>query len=106
MSVLPQPALAARRRLRLTDAIESVPGAGRLSDLHAAVPSLRGLARGRTLLLAVEVARGPGAVGYGSDALGGAIHARSRQPEPGGPLRLRPSAALGAGLPENGAGSS
>ena len=75
------------------------------SDAHTAVPSIRGLARGRTLILidnarvtterragpsatylnpffleAVEISRGPGSVAYGSDAFGGIIHARTRRP--------------------------
>ena len=119
-----------RHPARLTDAIQAIPGAGSLSDLHTAVPSLRGLARGRTLLLidgarvtterragpsasyldpffldGLEVSRGPGSVGYGSDAFGGVIHARTRRVDPGGPTRVRFRGALGAGLPEATAGA-
>ncbi len=117
--------LATRHPARLTDVIANIPGAGSVSDLHASVPSLRGLARGRTLLLidgarvtterragpsatfldpffleGVEVARGPGSVGYGSDAFGGVIHARTRRVEPGSPTSVRLLGALGLGLPE------
>ena len=92
---VPQEDIAVRHPVTLTDVIAVIPGASSLSDLHASVPSLRGLARGRTLLLidgarvtterragpsatfldpffldGVEVARGPGSVGYGSDAFG------------------------------------
>jgi len=117
--------IATRHPARLTDVIANVAGAGRVSDLHASVPSLRGLARGRTLLLidgarvtterragpsatfldpffleGVEVARGPGSVGYGSDAFGGVIHARTRKVAAGSPTQVRLRGALGAGLPE------
>jgi outer membrane receptor protein involved in Fe transport len=129
MSVVPQEAIEVHHPVRLTDAVQNVPGSGQLSDLHAAVPSLRGLARGRTLLLidgarvtterragasatfldpffleGIEVSRGPGSVGYGSDAFGGVIHARTRHPEPGKPTTVRFRGSLGAGLPEKSAG--
>ena len=118
-----------RHPVTLTDVISNIPGASSLSDLHASVPSLRGLARGRTLLLidgarvtterragpsatfldpffleGVEVARGPGSVGYGSDAFGGVIHARTRRVAPRSPTKVRLRGALGAGLPEATAG--
>lgn len=127
---VPREDIQVRHPPRLTDVISTVPGAGSLSDLHASVPSLRGLARGRTLLLidgarvtterragpsatfldpffleGVEVARGPGSVGYGSDAFGGVIHARTRRVEAGAPTRVRVRGALGAGLPEATAGA-
>ena len=129
LNLIPVEAIAQHHPVRLTDAIENIPGTGQLSDLHAAVPSIRGLARGRTLILidgsrvtterragasatyldpyfleAIEVSRGPGSVAYGSDAFGGVIHARTRRPEPGAPLRLRFRGSLGAGLPERSAG--
>ncbi len=113
---------------RLTDALQTIPGVGQISEGHAAVPTIRGLARGRTLILVddarvtterragpsatfldpfflegVEVARGPGSVAYGSDAFGGIIHARTRRPEAGAPLRMRFRGSLGAGLPEKSA---
>jgi iron complex outermembrane receptor protein len=118
-----------RHPVTLTEVIANLPGAGSLSDLHTSVPSLRGLARGRTLLLidgarvtterragpsasfvdpffldGVEVSRGPGSVGYGSDAFGGVIHARTRRVESRSPTRVRARGALGAGLPEATAG--
>ncbi len=92
---------------RLVQALESVAGASKLGDGADAVPALRGLARGRTLILldgarvsaerragpsgtfveparlaSVEVLRGPGSVVYGSDAFGGVIHAITRDPDP------------------------
>jgi vitamin B12 transporter len=109
----------------LVAALENVPGVARLSEGRAAVPAVRGLAHGRTLLLidgarvtserrvgpsatfldpellaSVEVSRGPGAVAYGSDALGGVVHARTRRAEPGSGFSGRAAAALGAGTPE------
>jgi iron complex outermembrane receptor protein len=94
----------------------------------AAVPSLRGLAMSRTLLMLdegrvtaerragpsatfldpdtveeVEVIRGPGAVAYGSDAFGGIIRARSRMPSPGDGLTARFGLIGGLGTYESGA---
>lgn len=79
--------MAQRHSLHVADIIQNLPGSGRLEDGHSVVPSLRGLARGRTLLLidgarvsaerragpsatyldpffleSLEVARGPGSV--------------------------------------------
>jgi outer membrane receptor protein involved in Fe transport len=108
--VLGQEDLEQRRPPRLADALQGVAGASRSDETSTAVPVIRGLAGGRTLILldggrvtserragasasyldpftlgSIEVARGPGSVAYGSDALGGVIHARSRFPEPGSP---------------------
>jgi outer membrane receptor protein involved in Fe transport len=108
--VLGQEDLEQRRPPRLADALQGVAGASRTDETSTAVPVIRGLAGGRTLILldggrvtaerragpsasfldpftlgSVEIARGPGSVAYGSDALGGVIHARSRFPEPGSP---------------------
>jgi hemoglobin/transferrin/lactoferrin receptor protein len=113
-----------RQPANLTQLLENVAGVSTVSEGQAAVPAVRGLARGRTLILidgarvsaerrvgpsatsldpfvleAVEVSRGPGSVAYGSDAFGGVIHARTRRPEHGGPLRGRLEAGLGAGVP-------
>ncbi len=114
---------------RLSEALDTVPGVRSVSDGHAAVPAIRGLAAGRTLILldggrvtterragpsatyldpffleAVEVARGPGSVAYGSDAIGGVIHARTRRVEPGNPLAFRLRGALGGPFQERGMG--
>ncbi len=87
------------------EAVEELPGAGRSEKFHAAVPSLRGMTRGRTLILfdgsplaterragvsatfvdpftleGIDIARGPGSVTYGSDAFGGVIDLRPRYP--------------------------
>ena len=48
---IPAEDILIRQPARIADAIANVPGASTLSDFHASVPSLRGLARGRTLLL-------------------------------------------------------
>lgn len=124
-AVIAGEAIRVRQAPRLTDVLEAVPGGGRSSDLHAGVPSIRGLSRGRTVLLldgarviterragasasfldpffleSVEVVRGPSSVSYGSDAFGGVIHARTRRPVPGGPWEARTRGTLGRGLPE------
>jgi len=116
--------LAQRRPANLTDAIAGVPGASAVGEGQSTVPSLRGLARGRTLLLidgarvtserragpsatfldpavleAIEIARGPGSVAWGSDALGGVVHARTRDAPRGGPWTARLTGSAGAGLP-------
>jgi iron complex outermembrane receptor protein len=129
MSIVPKEDIARRHPVRLTDVLENVPGTGQVSDLHAAVPAIRGLARGRTLVLidgarvsserragpsatyldpffleGAEVSRGPGSVAYGSDAFGGVIDARTRRPEFGAPLRVRLKGSLGAGIPERSVG--
>lgn len=105
---LAQEDLEQRRPPRLADALQGVAGASRTDETSTAVPVIRGLAGGRTLVLldggrvtserragpsasyldpftlgSIEIARGPGSVAYGSDAFGGVIHARSRFPEPG-----------------------
>jgi outer membrane receptor protein involved in Fe transport len=121
--VLGQEDLEQRRPQRLADALQGVAGASRTDETSTAVPVIRGLAGGRTLILldggrvtaerragpsasfldpftlgSVEIARGPGSVAYGSDALGGVIHARSRFPEPGSPsLNVLLDKELGAG---------
>ena len=114
-----------RRPANLAEAIAALPGAGRLEEGQSAVPSLRGLARGRTLLLidgarvtaerragpsatfldpatleSVEISRGPGSVAWGSDAFGGLIHARTREMAPRAPWSGRLDGTLGTSGPE------
>ena len=48
----------------------------------------------------IDVARGPGSVAYGSDALGGVISVRTRRAEPGSPLRISGQGTFGAGIPD------
>jgi outer membrane receptor protein involved in Fe transport len=109
----------------LVQALENVAGVNQVSEGQAAVPALRGLSGGRTLILidgarvnserragssatfldpeileGVEVARGPGSVAYGSDAFGGVIAATTRKVSPTAPLAVRLSATAGTGVPE------
>lgn len=117
--------IASRAPETLTQALETVPGVNVVSEGHAAVPAIRGLARGRTLVLidgarvsserrvgasatfadpssfeGIDVARGPGSVAYGSDAIGGVISVRTRRAQPGSPLQVRGSGTYGEGIPD------
>jgi hemoglobin/transferrin/lactoferrin receptor protein len=117
--------LAVRQPANLMQAIENVAGVNQVSEGQAAVPAIRGLARGRTLLLidgarvsaerrvgpsatyldpgvveGVDVARGPGSVAYGSDAFGGVISVRTRSVAPGSPWTANLTGTVGAGIPE------
>jgi hemoglobin/transferrin/lactoferrin receptor protein len=117
--------VARRSPEHLMQALETIPGISQVSEGHAAVPAVRGLARGRTLLLidgarvtaerrvgpsssfldpaaveGIDVARGPGSVAYGSDALGGVISVRTRRAEPGSPLRASITGTIGGGVPD------
>jgi len=105
---------------RVVDALETVAGASKLGEGADSVPALRGLARGRTLILldgarvsaerragpsatfidpatlsSVEILRGPGSVVYGSDAFGGVIQAVSREPEPEASARFAAEGSSG-----------
>ena len=109
----------------LMQALETVPGVAQVSEGHATVPAIRGLARGRTLVLidgarvssvrrvgpsasyadpatfeGIDVARGPGSVAYGSDAIGGVISVRTRRAEPGSALSVMGSGTFGTGIPD------
>jgi iron complex outermembrane receptor protein len=100
--------IEAERPVLLSDLVRDVPGGSSAGGGHTGVPSLRGMARGRTLLLlddarvtaerragpsagfldpsavdSVEVIRGPGSLAYGPDGLGGVIHVRTPEPRPG-----------------------
>ena len=124
-TVLSGKQIARRNAENLMQALETVPGINQVSEGHASVPAVRGLARGRTLFLidggrvsaerrvgpsgtfldpsvieGIDVARGPGSVAYGSDALGGVISVRTRRAEPGSPFRARLNGTFGAGIPE------
>lgn len=117
--------VSVRQPANLMQAIENVAGVNQVSEGQAAVPAIRGLARGRTLILidgarvsserrvgasatfldpslveGVDVARGPGSVAYGSDAFGGVISVRTRRVSPGSPWAAQISGTLGAGIPE------
>ena len=124
-SLLPAQDIVNRQPANVTQALEGMAGVSSVSEGHAAVPAIRGLARGRTLILidgtrvtsdrrvgpsatyldpfvldGLEVARGPGSVAYGSDAFGGVIYARTRRTAPNAPLAGRVVASLGAGVPQ------
>ena len=124
-TLLSETQIARRNPENLMQALETVPGINVVSEGHATVPAIRGLARGRTLVLidgarvtserrvgpsatfadpatfeGIDVARGPGSVAYGSDALGGVISVRTRRAAPGSPLILSGNATLGGGIPE------
>ena len=121
--------LELRQPATLVQALENVAGVSMVSEGQSAVPAVRGMARGRTLILVdgarvtserrvgpsatfldpfvledVEVARGPGSVAYGSDAFGGVILARTRSVAAGSPLQFRFSGSAGAGVPQGRAG--
>jgi hemoglobin/transferrin/lactoferrin receptor protein len=125
MTVLSGTQIARRNPENLMQALETVAGINQVSEGHASVPAVRGLARGRTLFLidggrvtaerrvgpsgtfldpsvveGIDVARGPGSVAYGSDALGGVVSVRTRRAEPGSPLAARVGGTWGAGIPE------
>jgi hemoglobin/transferrin/lactoferrin receptor protein len=117
--------LRSRASRSLTQTLENVPGVADVSEGHAAVPAIRGLAQARSLLLidgarvtaerrigpsatyldpfvleGVEVSRGPGSVAYGSDAFGGVILARTRRPRPGADLSVGFTGSVGTGVPQ------
>lgn len=127
---LSQAELQTRLPSNLVQALENVAGVNQVSEGQAAVPALRGLSGGRTLILidgarvnserragasatfldpeileGVEVARGPGSVAYGSDAFGGVIAVTTRKVAPGSKLSARVSATLGEGVPERRVGA-
>ena len=117
--------VAVRQPTNLMQAIENVAGVSQVSEGQAAVPAIRGLARGRTLILVdgarvsserragasatfldpsliegVDVSRGPGSVAYGSDAFGGVISVRTKRVMPGSPWAFQFSGTAGTGVPE------
>ena len=117
--------ISSRSPENLTQALETVPGVNVVSEGHASVPAIRGLARGRTLVLidgarvsserrigpsatfadpaafeGIDVARGPGSVAYGSDAIGGIVSVRTRRAQPGSPFHVRGTATYGEGIPD------
>ena len=124
-TVLSGTQIARRNPENLMQALETVPGINQVSEGHASVPAVRGLARGRTLFLidggrvtaerrvgpsgtfldpsvieGIDIARGPGSVAYGSDALGGVVSVRTRRAAPGSPLTARVTGTIGGGVPE------
>ena len=111
-----------RKPAHIAEAIATTPGIALRGEGPPAVPVVRGLAGGRTLLLiddarivaerragpsatfldpltlgSIEISRGPGSVAYGSDAIGGVIHMRPRDPVFGQPeVRYDAWASFGA----------
>lgn len=127
---LSQAELQTRLPSNLIQALENVAGVNQVSEGQAAVPAVRGLSGGRTLILidgarvnserragasatfldpdvleAVDVARGPGSVAYGSDAFGGVIAVTTRKVAAGSPLAARVSVTAGTGVPERRVGA-
>jgi iron complex outermembrane receptor protein len=127
---LSQAEIQTRLPSNLVQALENVAGVNQVSEGQAAVPAVRGLSGGRTLILidgarvnserragasatfldpevleGVEVARGPGSVAYGSDAFGGVIAVTTRKVAPSSPWAGRVSATLGTGVPDRRAGA-
>jgi hemoglobin/transferrin/lactoferrin receptor protein len=117
--------MSRRQPTNVAQSVENVAGTATVSEGHAAVPVVRGLASGRTLILVdgarvsserrvgpsatyldpaslegIEIARGPGFVAYGSDAFGGVIQLRTRRAEPGTPWGGSLTGGLGAGTPQ------
>jgi outer membrane receptor protein involved in Fe transport len=130
-TIVPKQDIESRQPQNLTQSVENVAGVSSVSEGQAAVPTIRGLARGRSLVLldgarvsserrvgssatyvdpfvldGVEVARGPGSVAYGSDAFGGVIAARTLAVAPGAPLRVEATGEYGLGIPGGSVGAS
>jgi len=125
MTLLSGKELALRTPANLVEALENVPGVNQVSEGQAAVPAVRGLAQGRTLILidggrvtserrvgasatfmdpsvieSVDVARGPGSVAYGSDAFGGVISIRTKRTAVNAPFGANVSGTAGTGIPD------
>jgi outer membrane receptor protein involved in Fe transport len=123
-SLLPAADIARRASANVMQALENVPGVSGVAEGQGAVPAIRGLARGRTLLLLdgtrlfserragpsvsflspdnldrIDVVRGPASVAYGSDAFGGVISMITHQPSAASPFDARLAATVGAGVP-------
>ena len=113
-----------RAPANVMQALEAVAGVSGLAEGQTAVPAIRGLARGRTLLLLdgsrlfserragpsvsflspdsfdrIDVVRGPASVAYGSDAFGGVVSMVTRQPAIAAPFEARLAATYGVGVP-------
>ena len=128
MSRIAAAGIAARHPATLVQVLESVPGTGGIGEGQSAAPAIRGLARGRTLILvdgaratserraganaafvdpatvaSVTVVRGPASVAYGSDAIGGVIALQLESPARDREWRGRAAGSMGAGVPEQAA---
>lgn len=123
-TIVPKADIESRQPNTLAETLENVAGLSRVAATQNAVPAIRGLAHGRSLVLidgarasseqragpggryldpfvfsGVEVSRGPGSVAYGSDAFGGVISARTRDVAPGAPLQVEAIGGYGLGVP-------
>ncbi len=130
VSLISKRELEERQTNRLSETIETLPGVSKSDESTSSVPVVRGLARGRTLLMlddgrvtaerrvgpsasylnpfaleSVEIVRGPGSVAYGSDAFGGVIHAKTAMPTLG-ELSGRYALAAGTGGTPEAAGGA
>ncbi len=130
VSLISKRELDERQPNRLSETIETLPGVSKSDESTSSVPVVRGLARGRTLLMlddgrvtaerrvgpsasylnpfaleSVEIVRGPGSVAYGSDAFGGVIHAKTAMPTLG-ELSGRYTLAAGTGGTPEAAGGA
>jgi len=117
--------IGVRLPTNLVQALENVAGVSQVSEGQAGVPAVRGLARGRTLILidgarvtserrvgpsatyldpsmveSIDVSRGPGSVAYGSDAFGGVISVRTARVARESPWAVRFNGSASAGAPE------
>jgi len=116
----------------VAEALDNLPGVTKLgSGGFSLVPSIRGLARRRVLLMVddarlssdrrtgpsasfispedigrIEVLRSPSSVFYGSDAIGGVVHILTREPGGEGRLQGRLNTRFGTVNQEKGAGLS
>jgi outer membrane receptor protein involved in Fe transport len=116
----------------IAEALAVLPGVAELgSGGFSLVPSIRGLARRRVLLMVdnarlssdrrtgpsasfvspedierIEVLRSPSSVFYGSDAIGGVVHIMTREPDGRGGLRGKVNARYGTVNQERGLGLS
>jgi outer membrane receptor protein involved in Fe transport len=123
-TIVPKADIESRQPSNLAETVENVAGLSRIAAAQNAVPAIRGLAHGRSVILldgarvsseqragpgaryldpfvlsGVEVSRGPGSVAYGSDAFGGVISARSRDVAPGAPLSVEAIGDYALGIP-------
>ena len=123
-TIVPKADIESRQPANLAETVENVAGLSRVAAAQNAVPAIRGLAHGRSVILldgarvsseqragpaaryldpfvlgGVEVSRGPGSVAYGSDAFGGVISARTRDVAPGAPLSVEAIGDYGLGIP-------
>lgn len=130
VSLISKRELEERQPSRLSETVETLPGVSKSDESTSSVPVVRGLARGRTLLMlddgrvsaerragasasflnpfaleSVEIVRGPGSVAYGSDAFGGVIQAKTAMPT-FGELSGRYTLAAGTGGTPEAAGGA